>query len=61
MIRSLRTVRAPALRASLSNSAIIHTRLRLHAVSNERVVNEDMLLMLTTNANDGLASFTLAP
>ncbi|HEY1959439.1 MAG TPA: AraC family transcriptional regulator [Polyangiaceae bacterium] len=45
MIRSLRTVRAPALAASLSNAALIHTRLRLHAVENERVVNEDMLLL----------------
>ncbi len=45
MIRSTRTVRAPSLSASLSNAAVIHTRLRLHAVENERVVNEDALLM----------------
>lgn len=45
MIRSLRTVRAKSLAASLSNAAVIHTRLRLHAVENERVVNEDMMLL----------------
>ena len=45
MIRSVRKVEARSLRAWLSNAALVHTRLRLHAVSNARVVNEDMLLM----------------
>lgn len=44
MIRSVRRVDAPALAAFLSNVALIHTRFRLHAVHNERVVNEDLLL-----------------
>jgi len=45
MIRSVRTVQAKSLAASLSNTALVHTGLRLHAVRNERVVNEDILLM----------------
>jgi AraC-like DNA-binding protein len=45
MIRSVRRVEAPKLRAWLSNTALVHTRLRLHAVDNARVVNEDVLLV----------------
>ena len=45
MIRSVRRVEAPKLGAWLSNTALVHTRLRLHAVDNGRVVNEDVLLV----------------
>jgi AraC-like DNA-binding protein len=38
-------VEARKLRAHLSNTALIHTGLRLHVVHNERVINEDVLLM----------------
>ncbi|MEB2310352.1 MAG: hypothetical protein OZ921_11450 [Sorangiineae bacterium] len=44
MIRSERRVDAPALAAFLSNVALVHTRFRLHAVQNARVINEDLLL-----------------
>ena len=44
MIRSFRRVEAPRLRARLSNAALLHTKLRLHAVDNANVVNEDLLL-----------------
>lgn len=36
---------APELEAHLSNVALIHPHLRVHAVENRRVVNEDILLM----------------
>lgn len=45
MLRSVRRVEAPKLGAWLSNTALVHTRLRLHAVDNGRVVNEDQLLV----------------
>lgn len=45
MLRSVRRVEAPKLHAWLSNTALVHTRLRLHAVDNGRVVNEDQLLV----------------
>lgn len=44
MIRSVRCVTAKEIGARLSNTALVHTRLRLHAVDNARVVNEDALL-----------------
>lgn len=43
-MRSVRRVDAPHLGAFLSNIALVHTRFRLHAVHNGRVVNEDLLL-----------------
>ncbi len=44
MIRSERRVEAPELHAHLSNTALVHSALRLHIVDNQRVVNEDVLL-----------------
>ena len=44
MIRSARRVDAPRLGAFLSNVALVHTKCRLHAVKNARVVNEDLML-----------------
>lgn len=45
MIRSSRRVEAPELGAMLSNRALVHTRFRLHAVHNARVVSEDALFV----------------
>ena len=45
MIRSARRVEAMRLGAGLSNHALVHSRLRLHAVKNARVVSEDELLL----------------
>lgn len=44
VVRSERRVEAPELGAHFSNVALVHTRLRLHAVHNARVVSEDLLL-----------------
>jgi AraC-like DNA-binding protein len=44
MIRSSRRVEANKLGAYLSNTALVHTQCRMHAVKNARVVNEDLLL-----------------
>jgi AraC-like DNA-binding protein len=44
VIRSERRVEARALGAHLSNTALVHSSLRLHIVDNRRVVNEDILL-----------------
>jgi AraC-like DNA-binding protein len=44
MIRSQRRVEAPKLGAYVSNTALVHSGLRLHRVDNRRVVNEDILL-----------------
>jgi AraC-like DNA-binding protein len=44
MIRSERRVEAPRLGAHLSNTAFVHSGLRLHVVHNRRVINEDILL-----------------
>jgi AraC-like DNA-binding protein len=44
MIRSRRRVEAPALGAHISNTALIHSSVRLHVVDNRRIVNEDILL-----------------
>jgi AraC-like DNA-binding protein len=45
MIRSARRIEAMRLGAALSNHALVHSRLRLHAVKNARVVSEDDLLL----------------
>ena len=45
MIRSARRIEAMRLGAVLSNHALVHSRLRLHAVKNARVVSEDDLLL----------------
>jgi len=45
MIRSSRRIEAMRLGAALSNHALVHSRLRLHAVKNARVVSEDELLL----------------
>ncbi len=45
MIRSHRLVHAPRLGAYLTTHALVHPRLRLHAVRNANVVSEDALLL----------------
>lgn len=45
MIRSHRSVEATRLRAYLTTHALVHPKLRLHAVRNANVVSEDALLM----------------
>ena len=45
MIRSHRSVEATRLRAYLTTHALVHPKLRLHAVRNANVVSEDALLL----------------
>lgn len=45
MIRSHRSVEATRLRAYLTTHALVHPRLRLHAVRNANVISEDALLL----------------